>query len=88
MTANIDGDHSYEGALQDWKMYAPLVRKGGLIAFHDILTDYHSATWGHVNVRKVWEEVKADPSTAEFWEYVDPDPNAAFRDGIGVIRRA
>ena len=29
----IDGDHSYEGVRQDYKMYSKLVRDGGLIAF-------------------------------------------------------
>jgi predicted O-methyltransferase YrrM len=33
----IDGDHSYEGVLTDWLLYSPLVRKGGLVAFHDAL---------------------------------------------------
>lgn len=33
----IDGDHSYAGVKQDFQMYAPLVREGGLIAFHDIV---------------------------------------------------
>jgi predicted O-methyltransferase YrrM len=32
----IDGDHSYEGVKKDFEMYSPLVRKGGIIAFHDI----------------------------------------------------
>ena len=31
----IDGDHSYEGVLADWLLYNPLVRKGGIVAFHD-----------------------------------------------------
>ena len=31
----IDGDHSYEGAKQDYEMYMPLVKEGGLIGFHD-----------------------------------------------------
>jgi len=31
----IDGDHSYEGVKMDWEMYSPLVRSGGLVAFHD-----------------------------------------------------
>jgi cephalosporin hydroxylase len=31
----IDGDHSYQGVLTDWLLYAPLVRSGGIIAFHD-----------------------------------------------------
>src|ERR1700722_6805856 len=33
----IDGDHSYEGVKRDFEMYSPLVRAGGLIAFHDIV---------------------------------------------------
>lgn len=32
----IDGDHIYEGVRKDFEMYSPLVRKGGIIAFHDI----------------------------------------------------
>ncbi len=32
----IDGDHSYEGAMEDFEMYSPFVRKGGIIGFHDI----------------------------------------------------
>lgn len=32
----IDGDHSYEGVRQDFEMYSPLVREGGMIGFHDI----------------------------------------------------
>ncbi len=32
----IDGDHSYEGVKMDFETYSPLVRKNGLIAFHDI----------------------------------------------------
>jgi len=38
----IDGDHSYKAALADWLIYAPLVKNGGLVAFHDsILVDEH-----------------------------------------------
>ena len=40
----IDGDHSYEGVKADYFDYRRYVRKGGLIAFHDIKdTDYHRA---------------------------------------------
>jgi predicted O-methyltransferase YrrM len=35
----IDADHSYEGVKKDFEMYSPLVRKGGIIAFHDIIPD-------------------------------------------------
>ena len=33
----IDGDHSPEGVEADFRMYSPLVRAGGLVAFHDIV---------------------------------------------------
>lgn len=32
----IDGDHQYASVLTDWLLYSPLVKKGGLIAFHDV----------------------------------------------------
>jgi predicted O-methyltransferase YrrM len=32
----IDGDHSYEGVKQDYELYAPLVRDGGIVALHDV----------------------------------------------------
>lgn len=31
----IDGDHNYAAARKDWELYAPFVRPGGLIGFHD-----------------------------------------------------
>lgn len=36
----IDGDHTYEGVKKDFEMYGPLVRKGGIIAFHDIVENF------------------------------------------------
>jgi cephalosporin hydroxylase len=34
----IDGNHSYESVLADWLLYSPLVKKGGIIAFHDAIS--------------------------------------------------
>jgi cephalosporin hydroxylase len=34
----IDGDHTETGVAQDFAMYAPLVRRGGIVAVHDIVT--------------------------------------------------
>ena len=52
----VDGDHSYEGAMQDFEMYGPLVRKGGIMAFHDIATPDFSP---HIQVWQAWREIQA-----------------------------
>jgi predicted O-methyltransferase YrrM len=40
----IDGDHSYDGVKSDYEIYAPLVRAGGVVAFHDIIpTSFRTA---------------------------------------------
>lgn len=50
----IDGDHSYQGVRSDWEMYAPLVRPGGIVAFHDICP--HPAE-PDVEMWKLWAEI-------------------------------
>tara|TARA_R110000868_G_scaffold369704_1_gene633132 strand:+ start:870 stop:1517 length:648 start_codon:yes stop_codon:yes gene_type:complete len=50
----IDGDHSYAGVKTDFLTYSPLVRKGGLIAFHDICI--HAPETG-CEVHKFWQEI-------------------------------
>jgi cephalosporin hydroxylase len=51
----IDGDHAYEGVKRDFEMYSPLVSKGGIIAFHDILLIPPEKVGG---VPKFWNEIK------------------------------
>lgn len=77
----IDGDHTYEGVKQDYIMFSPLVKVGGLIAFHDIKTVRPDC-----GVREVWEEVTKDMIKENYWEYAENDfgPLGA---GIGVIRK-
>ncbi len=58
----IDGDHTYEGVKQDFEMYSPLVRPGGLIVFHDIVEHPSSVC----QVDKFWEEVKQGRKHKEF----------------------
>jgi predicted O-methyltransferase YrrM len=72
----IDGDHTYDGVKADWHMYSPLVRKGGLIAFHDIALSY-----GDTQVQRLWDEIK---DGHEHWEYAY-HPQKFY--GIGVIRK-
>lgn len=47
----IDGDHSYAGAKHDYQWYSPLVRPGGLVAFHDICYDTE------IQVGRVFREI-------------------------------
>lgn len=56
----IDGDHSYEGVRRDYCMYAPLVRPGGLIGFHDVR---EHPPLDEIEVPKFWAEIKDDTAT-------------------------
>jgi len=51
----LDGDHTYSGVQRDFEMYAPLVRSGGIVAFHDIVT-YNQET--QCEVARFWAEIK------------------------------
>ena len=33
----IDADHRYEGVKRDFENYSPLVKEGGIVAFHDVV---------------------------------------------------
>lgn len=52
----IDGDHSYEGVKKDFDMYSPFVKKGGIIAFHDVVISerHHSR---NVYVGEFWKDL-------------------------------
>ena len=70
----IDADHSYEGVKKDFEMYSLLVRKGGIIAFHDIVPS------GYPTVYKFWNEEK------EKYEYLEIIKNRNQNCyGIGII---
>lgn len=73
----IDGDHSYAGVKSDFKMYSPLVRKGGLVAFHDIAGNAFQKTAG---VRSFWAELKESYQTLEIVQDTD-----SVSMGIGVL---
>ena len=78
----IDGDHSYEGVALDFEMYSPLVRPGGLIAFHDIVPvadgDERHTVGG---VPRFWRELKGRHPSAR--EIVAGPGQSAF--GIGLL---
>jgi hypothetical protein len=73
----IDGDHTYAGVKQDFDMYSPLVRKGGLIAFHDICLHPPELD---CHVDEFWNELKKARPAQEFIE----NPKQGW-GGIGVL---
>lgn len=76
----IDGDHTYKGVEQDFENFSRLVKKGGCIAFHDIIiSDHHHSR--DVYVGEFWNEIKNDDRFDSF-EFVEPGNNWG---GIGVL---
>lgn len=73
----IDGDHTYEGVKMDFEMYSILVKKGGIIAFHDIVE--HSKD-GSCQVNRFWDEIKDNYRSLEIIQ----DKNQKWA-GIGLI---
>lgn len=53
----IDADHTYAGVKNDFDMYSPLVRKGGIIAMHDIVPP---PSENGCEVSQFWNEVKLE----------------------------
>ena len=77
----IDGNHSYRAVKRDFELYSPLVRKGGLVAFHDIL--YHP-NFPETQVDKYWNELR---SKYKFREFIDLEDKRGWGQwgGIGVL---
>jgi predicted O-methyltransferase YrrM len=76
----IDGDHRYEGVRGDFLRYAPLVRRGGLIALHDVVP---CARRPDVQVPRFWSEIKGISAAEEIVARGDdPGPD---NGGFGVF---
>jgi cephalosporin hydroxylase len=81
----IDGDHSFAGVSRDFELYSKLVRRGGMVAIHDIIPDYRTR-YGIVtrsytgDVPRFWKTIKSKWKTQEFVESYEQDGC-----GIGVI---
>jgi cephalosporin hydroxylase len=73
----IDGDHSYQGVRKDFEMYSPLVRNGGIIAFHDICFGPEESVGG---VPRFWSEIRQGRNSRGIVKDAEQD---GF--GIGVV---
>ena len=83
----IDGDHSLAGVSKDYAMYGSLVRKGGIIGFHDIVPDYRTrfgkVTDSYVGeVPQFWKMLKSAHPNKTYEIIEDPDQDGF---GIGVL---
>jgi predicted O-methyltransferase YrrM len=85
----IDADHTYAGVQRDFQMYSPLVRSGGIVAFHDIITHKRGT---ECQVEKFWSEIKLHYRHREIIEDVSEGslPIAVTRAsmdtaGLGVL---
>lgn len=75
----VDGDHSYDGVWSDVQLYGPLVRAGGLVAFHDVSQTPASWTEG---VARFWREFSEQRDVEEC--VVDAEPG--FGIGAYTVR--
>lgn len=71
----IDGDHTYAGVADDFRMYGKL--STGLVFFHDICQHQEIPT---CKVDQFWNDIKPRYTTAEYIS-----PNDSTWGGVGVI---
>jgi predicted O-methyltransferase YrrM len=76
----IDGDHSYNGVKTDFNLYLDLVKKGGMIALHDVHRSSFHESHGCF-VHNFWDEIKNNFDCVEFYD------NKEYHEwgGIGLI---
>lgn len=75
----VDGDHGYESVRKDYETYAPFVRPGGTIAFHDIVEGPETSVGG---VPRFWREIRAELRDA--CEIVHSRDQGGYGIGVGT----
>lgn len=76
----IDADHHFDAVKRDHELYEPLVRAGGIVAFHDIVPVPRDPVEADViEVDRFWQLIR--PRDAWEWSY------AGDRFGIGAYRK-
>lgn len=73
----VDGDHSFEGAIQDIKDVLPFLSVGGMIVFDDIC---HPS---HLELLEVWNKLITDNPCFASYTYSD----LGFGVGLGIRKR-
>ena len=73
----IDGDHTYQGVKKDFEIYCSLVKKDGIIGFHDIVSGPEEDVG---EVPKFWKEIK---KRSKYQEIIKKREQGGY--GIGII---
>lgn len=78
----LDGAHTYDGVRKDFKNYAPMVRPGGCVLFHDIAHPEDEEPSELMEVERFWREVTRGRNHQEFVR----DAPDGYRLGVGLLR--
>lgn len=74
----IDGSHLYKDVKEDFELYRPLVRKGGVMVFHDVVLQGNDTC----EVYQLWSELKEKYKTKTISHLLEFGPAAT---GVGII---
>lgn len=72
----IDGDHSYKGVKNDFKIFWPRLVKGGFMVFHDVTV----RQWRDLDNFGVWK----------FWKEIESSHKIIFsleQSGLGILQK-
>ena len=72
----IDGDHSYQGVLLDYKLFLPRLAKFGFMSFHDVGVKGRMPE-GEYGVHKLWGKLEKDNSIVFPFS----------KSGLGIIQK-
>jgi predicted O-methyltransferase YrrM len=76
----IDGDHTYEGAREDFELFSPYLAKGAIVAMHDALHAYEGPI--RVFVERILRSDQFGPAgfvQSVAWGQFRPEDGASFR---------
>jgi predicted O-methyltransferase YrrM len=65
----VDGDHSYQGVVADIALWTPLVRAGGVVAFHDCACETNPLPMPIVH-EEVWRAVQEWHAVHPAWTQI------------------
>lgn len=78
----IDGDHTYDGVVNDYFNYRHLVRPGGVVCVHDLLDTVHTQAYDS-GVHKFWAELHTIAPSGSTHTFIAPDTDWG---GIGLLQ--